>query len=170
MRRGLSVILSVMLLLGLAACGRAPVEESQPERYLVREAVQTVYGVEAPAAGEEVSCTVTVACQAEALPELRAAGVALEADGTLFSTPCTVTENSTVLEALKTAAKAAGCPVTTQGSPAYVTAIGDLAAGAHGEASGWTYTVNGEMVMDSCDTRTVQAGDQILWTYVTAWT
>ena len=116
----------------------------------------------APAAGEEVSCTVTVACQAEALPELRAAGVALEADGTLFSTPCTVTENSTVLEALKTAAKAAGCPVTTQGSPAYVTAIGDLAA--------WTYTVNGEMVMDSCDTRTVQAGDQILWTYVTAWT
>ncbi len=116
------------------------------------------------------SCTVTVACQAEALPELRAAGVALEADGTLFSTPCTVTENSTVLEALKTAAKAAGCPVTTQGSPAYVTAIGDLAAGAHGEASGWTYTVNGEMVMDSCDTRTVQAGDQILWTYVTAWT
>lgn len=28
----------------------------------------------APAAGEEVSCTVTVACQAEALPELRAAG------------------------------------------------------------------------------------------------
>ncbi|MFR2156403.1 MAG: hypothetical protein ACLS43_04370 [Evtepia gabavorous] len=59
----------------------------------------------------------TVACQAEALPELRAAGVALEADGTLFSTPCTVTENSTVLEALKTAAKAAGCPVTTQGSP-----------------------------------------------------
>ena len=30
----------------------------------------------APAAGEEVSCTVTVACQAEALPELRAAGVA----------------------------------------------------------------------------------------------
>ena len=112
----------------------------------------------------------TVACQAEALPELRAAGVALEADGTLFSTPCTVTENSTVLEALKTAAEAAGCPVTTQGSPAYVTAIGDLAAGAHGEASGWTYTVNGEMVMDSCDTRTVQAGDQILWTYVTAWT
>lgn len=104
----------------------------------------------APAAGEEVSCTVTVACQAEALPELRAAGVALEA--------------------LKTAAKAAGCPVTTQGSPAYVTAIGDLAAGAHGEASGWTYTVNGELVMDSCDTRTVQAGDQILWTYVTAWT
>ena len=102
----------------------------------------------APAAGEEVSCTVTVACQAEALPELRAAGVALEADGTLFSTPCTVTENSTVLEALKTAAKAAGCPVTTQGSPAYVTAIGDLAAGAHGEASGWTYTVIGEMVMD----------------------
>ena len=89
---------------------------------------------------------------------------------TLFSTPCTVTENSTVLEALKTAAEAAGCPVTTQGSPAYVTAIGDLAAGAHGEASGWTYTVNGEMVMDSCDTRTVQAGDQILWTYVTAWT
>ena len=124
----------------------------------------------APAAGEEVSCTVTVACQAEALPELRAAGVALEADGTLFSTPCTVTENSTVLEAWKTAAEAAGCPVTTQGSPAYVTAIGDLAAGAHGEASGWTYTVNGEMVMDSCDTRTVQAGDQILWTYVTAWT
>lgn len=83
---------------------------------------------------------------------------------------CTVTENSTVLEALKTAAEAADCPVTTQGSPAYVTAIGDLAAGAHGEASGWTYTVNGEMVMDSCDTRTVQAEDQILWTYVTAWT
>ncbi len=74
-------------------------------------------------------------------------------------------------EALKTAAKAAGCPVTTQAAPQLTSPpSGDLAAGAHGEASGWTYTVNGEMVMDSCDTRTVQAGDQILWTYVTAWT
>ncbi|MFQ9412514.1 MAG: DUF4430 domain-containing protein [Evtepia gabavorous] len=106
----------------------------------------------APAAGKEVSCTVTVACQGGG-PAGAQGGRGCAGGGwdpVLHS--CTVTENSTVLEALKTAAKAAGCPVTTQGSPAYVTAIGDLAAGAHGEASGWTYTVNGEMVMDSCDT------------------
>ena len=68
MRRGLSVILSVMLLLGLAACGRAPVEEAQPERYLVREAVQTVYGVEAPAAGEEQVFQLAAAADPAAQP------------------------------------------------------------------------------------------------------
>ena len=114
--------------------------------------------------GEEVPCTVTAAWGGSSG---RSAGW-----GPLFSvrSPAVRRRTARYGEALKTAAKAAGCPVTTQGSPAYVTAIGDLAAGAHGEASGWTYTVNGELVMDSCDTRTVQAGDQILWTYVTAWT
>jgi len=50
-----------------------------------------------------------------------------------------------------------------------VTTIGGLAAGAHGDMSGWTYTVDGEMIMESCDVQTVQEGDEILWAYVTSW-
>ena len=71
--------------------------------------------------------------------------------------------------ALEQAGKDSGLAVVTQGSPAYVTAIGGLAAGEHGDLSGWTYTVGGEMVMESCAVKTVQEGDEILWTYVTSW-
>ena len=93
----------------------------------------------------------------------------MEEDGTLFSASVSVAEGATILDALEDAARQANAAVVTEGSPAYVTTIGGLAAGAHGDMSGWTYTVDGEMIMESCDVQTVQEGDEILWAYVTSW-
>lgn len=123
-----------------------------------------------PAEGPDVSCTVQVICEdLTLLPALRESGVAADEAGILFSATVSVPEGTTVLGALKQAAQTESLTVETQGAPAYVTAVGGLAAGAHGETSGWTYTINGEMVMESCDVQTVQEGDEILWTYVTSW-
>lgn len=131
---------------------------------------QAIGGEKTDGEGPSVQCTVEVRCKDLALvPELQQAGIAVEEDGVLFSGSVAVPMESTVLAALEQAGKDNGLAVVTQGSPAYVTAIGGLAAGEHGDLSGWTYTVNGEMVMDSCAVKTVQEGDEILWTYVTSW-
>ena len=117
-----------------------------------------------------ISCTVTVVCQDQTLlPTLQEEGISVEEDGTLFSASVSVAEGATILDALEDAARQANAAVVTEGSPAYVTTIGGLAAGAHGDMSGWTYTVDGEMIMESCDVQTVQEGDEILWAYVTSW-
>ena len=123
-----------------------------------------------PAEGPDVSCTLQVICEdLTLLPALRVSGVAADEAGILFSATVSVPEGTTVLGALQQAAQTESLTVETQGAPAYVTAVGSLAAGAHGDASGWTYTINGAMVMESCDVQTVQEGDEILWTYVTSW-
>ena len=49
----------------------------------------------------------------------------------------------------------------------YVSAVGGLAEGDHGSQSGWTYSVNGEVVMVSASARTVQPGDVVKWFYTT---
>lgn len=130
---------------------------------------QALGGDESPA-GPTVGCTVEIRCEDLSLvPELQQAGIAVGEDGVLFSGSVAVPLEGTVLMALEQAGKDSGLAVVTQGSPAYVTAIGGLAAGEHGDLSGWTYTVGGEMVMESCAVKTVQEGDEILWTYVTSW-
>lgn len=117
-----------------------------------------------------ISCTVSVTCQDLSLvAQLQNDGITLDQDGVLLSSTVSVGEGETILGALEQAAEEKALTIETQGTPAYVTAIGGLAAGDHGDMSGWTYTVNGEMVMESCDVQTVQAGDEILWSYVTSW-
>ena len=131
---------------------------------------QALSGEKTAGEGPTVQCTVEVRCEdLELVPQLQQAGIAVEEDGVLFAGSVAVPQEGTVLMALEQAGKDNSLAVVTQGSPAYVTAIGGLAAGEHGDLSGWTYTVNGEMVMDSCAVKTVQEGDTILWTYVTSW-
>lgn len=73
-------------------------------------------------------------------------------------------EDATVLDALK----ATGLTLDVQDSEygAFVNAIDGLATGAFGDASGWGYDINGEMVMDSADVATVADGDVVAWTYL----
>lgn len=121
-------------------------------------------------AAPTISCTVSVTCQDLSLVEqLQKEGITLDQDGVLLSSTISVGEGETILDALEQVTEEKSLTVETQGTPAYVTAIGGLAAGEHGDMSGWTYTVNGEMVMESCDVQTVQEGDEILWAYVTSW-
>lgn len=54
------------------------------------------------------------------------------------------------------------------GDSTEVTAIGDLANGAAGEGSHWTYTVNGQEEKASPAVFTLSDGDTMVWTFVAA--
>ena len=87
------------------------------------------------------------------------------ADGSVsFDGTVELAEDATVLDALK----ATGLTLDVQDSEygAFVNAIDGLATGAFGDASGWGYDINGEMVMDSADVATVADGDVVAWTYL----
>lgn len=120
-------------------------------------------------AGAQATCTVAVSCQPvledmERLDEEKTD--LIPADGWLLEeTEVSVPAGGSVLDALR----GSGLEVETAGSPPYVTGIGGLASGDAGDLSGWTYTVNGESVMTGCDELAVNAGDQIVWTYVVTW-
>lgn len=87
------------------------------------------------------------------------------ADGSVsYDEAVELEEGATVLDAIQ----ATGLDVVVEDSSygAYVDAIGGLATGDHGSASGWTYTVNDEMVMDSADTCELADGDTVAWSYM----
>lgn len=87
------------------------------------------------------------------------------ADGSVsFDGTVELAEDATVLDALK----ATGLTLDVQDSEygAFVNAIDGLATGAFGDASGWGYDINDEMVMDSADVATVADGDVVAWTYL----
>ena len=87
------------------------------------------------------------------------------ADGSIsYDATIEVEDGATVLDALE----ATGLALDVQDSEygAFVNAIDGLATGDAGDASGWTYDINGEMVMDSADVATVADGDVVTWTYL----
>lgn len=75
---------------------------------------------------------------------------------------------STVLEALEAAAADNNFEVDVEDSDygAYVTSIDGIANGSAGSSSGWTYTVNGESIMESAGTYEISSGDTVEWTFV----
>lgn len=54
-----------------------------------------------------------------------------------------------------------------EGGMAYVTGINYLYEYAHGDLSGWIYSVNGETFSIGCGSYPVEDGDEILWQYTT---
>lgn len=133
------------------------------------EDAQTGASTEAP----QITCTVAVSCASVwDDPDLVTAEVLdlLPEDGQLLrETTVTVSEGATVLEALQQAAQEAKLSVVTSGSPAFVESIGGLANGDAGDVSGWTYTLNGESIMESAAVQTVTEEDQVVWSYVCTW-
>lgn len=106
-----------------------------------------------PAASDEQAISVEVVVDSSA------------ADGSVSYTGTVELEDgATVLDALK----ATGLETDVQDSQygAFVNAIDGLTTGAFGDASGWGYDINGEMVMDSADVATVSDGDVVTWTYL----
>ena len=87
------------------------------------------------------------------------------ADGSVtFDGTVELAEGATVLDAIE----ATGLELDVQDSEygAFVNAIGGLATGDAGDASGWGYDLTGEMVMESADVATVADGDVLTWTYL----
>lgn len=133
------------------------------------EDAQTGASTEAP----QITCTVAVSCQTVwentdlAEPETLDR---LPEDGWMIQeTELTVSEGTTVLETLQWAAQEAGIPVVTSGTPAFVESVGGLANGDVGDVSGWTYTLNGESIMESAAVQTVAEGDQVVWSFICTW-
>lgn len=133
------------------------------------EVAQTGASVEAP----QVTCTVAVSCQTvwenTDLVEQATLDLLPEDGWMIRETELTVPEGTTVLETLQWAAQEAGLAVVTSGAPAFVESVGDLANGDAGDVSGWTYTVNGETLMESAAVQTVSEGDQVVWSFVCTW-
>ena len=87
------------------------------------------------------------------------------ADGSVtFDGAVEVHEGATVLDALKETGLALDVQDSQYG--AFVNAIGDLAAGEYGSASGWIFTVNDESIAESADSYTVSADDTVTWSYL----
>ena len=56
--------------------------------------------------------------------------------------------------------------VTPSGSATYVSGIAGLNEKDHGPMSGWTYRVNGVLVMKAANACKLSNGDHVVWTYV----
>ena len=80
-----------------------------------------------------------------------------------------IEEGETVYDVLAQACRANGIVLDAMsGSPTggvYVRGIDGLHEFAHGDLSGWTYTVNGEQIGIGCDKYTLSPNDKIVWIY-----
>ena len=123
--------------------------------------------------GESIVCTVGVSVQPaldnidlmkpESLELLPESGWMLE------PVEMTVSEGTTCLEVLQWACQEAKLPVVTSGEPPFVEGIGGLNNGDGGDVSGWTYTLNGEMLMVSAAIQEIQEGDELIYSFVCTW-
>ncbi len=75
-----------------------------------------------------------------------------------------VKEGANLLDALE----ASGISFSTSSGPygRYVNNIDGFAEGQQGAASGWTFTVNDQMLMEAPDTIKLNEGDTVRWTYM----
>ena len=75
----------------------------------------------------------------------------------------TFEQGATVYDALM----ACGLSVNASSTPLgiYVNAIGGLSEKEYPGESGWKYSVNGEVIMRSCDSVVLQDGDVVHWFY-----
>lgn len=129
------------LALTLAACGSAPATTSDSSN-----------GSDA-AQEQQAALAVTVEIDATA------------ADGEKTTTDVELPEGATAYDALV----ATDADVNAQDSDygMYVQGINGLAAGDHGDMSGWMYSVNGETAEVGCSEYKLSSGDVVTWTYVT---
>lgn len=81
----------------------------------------------------------------------------------LFSDVVSLPEGATALDALE----ATGLDYTAEDSSygAFVSKIDGLANGETSATAGWTYSLNGEMSMESCDALVLADGDTLTWEY-----
>lgn len=140
--------LALVLLLSCAPFALAGCSSQSGEAPAADESAQTADG-----ASDEAALSVQVVVDSSA------------ADGSAsFDGAVDLAAGATVLDALE----ATGLDVVVENSTygAYVDAIDGLATGAHGSASGWVYTVNGESIMENADSYELADGDAVAWTYL----
>ena len=104
----------------------------------------------------------------KAFISIRACGVEGK-DAILEKTELEYEEGATVYDLLIDAARVGSIPLDVSGAGAfvYVRAIDRIYERAHGDLSGWVYTVNGVSASVGCASYTLNDGDVIEWLYTT---
>jgi hypothetical protein len=90
-------------------------------------------------------------------------------EAVLAETTVTFRDGDSVLDILRKATRDTRIHMdyTGAGITAYVKGIANIYEFDEGPESGWTYRVNGELVMQSAGSYKPAGGDAILWVYVT---
>lgn len=125
----------------------------------------------APAANSR--CTISIDCSAalDNADQLSASiRQNLPANGLILApSQIEIADSATAFDALKNACSMAGIPLDYTGgflgSQAYVKKIGPIGEFDCGPQSGWTYTINGQMVFASASECRLQPGDTLVWSY-----
>lgn len=152
MRKTLSILLVLLTVLALAACGQkaeAPADEPDAKKCTISVSCATVLTADSAVAKEK----------AEFIPE----------DGWILTeTEVAFTEGEMASDALQRVCREKKIPVDIEKSPAYgayIKGINNVYQGDCGEYSYWTYTVNGEFLDIGCGLYEVQDGDVICMLY-----
>lgn len=118
-------------------------------------------------------CTISIDCSAALEnPGKLSADImrSLPSNGLMLApSQIALSEGSTALDVLKDACSMTGIPIDCTGgflgSSTYVRSIGSLGEFDCGPESGWTYTVNGQMIPASASDCKIQPGDVLIWSY-----
>lgn len=152
MRKTLSILLVLLTVLALAACGQkaeTPADEPDAKKCTISVSCATVLTADAAVAKEK----------AEFIPE----------DGWILTeTEVAFTEGEMASDVLQRACREKKIPVDIEKSPAYgayIKGINNVYQGDCGEYSYWTYTVNGEFLDIGCGLYEVQDGDVVCMLY-----
>ena len=160
----ISALLLAMVLLSffLQGCkeagagGTGSMAEAQSSSYEKEGESEPLFGTQPLSDG----VTVTVDCSA-ALDE----GYTVPGNSAiLLSETIFLKEGDTVLSVLQRACTQGNISLSASGS--YVAGIGGLSEKDCGPASGWTYTVNGNMPSVGAGAYRLSAGDAVCWNYV----
>lgn len=121
---------------------------------------------------EYITCFIEIRCDSAVAkkPQIQNPGIleCIPDDGTILAkTAFQVVQGTTVYEVLRTAAAQHQIAVVANAKGTYVSSINNLSEKMVGQGSGWTYRVNGEMVMRPASGCIVKQGDAIQWIYVT---
>lgn len=119
------------------------------------------------------TCTISIDCSAAlANSNQLSAGIAeaLPANGLILAPSAVeLAEKATAFDVLKSACSVANIPLDYSGgflgSSMYVRSIGPIGEFDCGSQSGWTYTVNNQMVFTSASDYVLKPGDVLCWTY-----
>lgn len=131
--------------------------------------------------GSIVTCTIEIRCDNASRNKDKVKPGALQYipdDGTILAvTSYSAVSGYTVYDVLADVAKAHDIPISATYDKSYVRSINNLfekdidvrTDKTKPNTSGWTYRVNGELVMLSANKCTVKDGDVIKWIYVCQW-
>ena len=142
----LSLLVALVLACAVAGCSGAPT---------ATDSGSAASAGSQPVAAEAAKMTVAVTVDSSA------------ADGSVsFDGEVELDEGATAYDALVATGLSINASDSQYGK--YVEGIGGIAAGDHGDMSGWMFDVNGEEAQSSCDQITLSEGDTVAFRYVTS--